>query len=1349
MRTRRSASSLFMPGSSFLRGAILAALTGLAACGRAGLPAPDFPETVNVERSESKASAPVELLSLHYEYKLDGKGGYQRTMRQRYRILTEQGVTEWGTTEAAWSPWYMERPEMTVTVTSASGTVSKLDPATISETAQYPEAPDVYGDGRVLRAPLPGVKVGAVVDETVVVRTKRPFFGDGFVHQALFQAGVKSEEVELVIDLPENAPLKYEIRGAKVTTEDTREGGRRRLRFRGGPYPALTPMEPFVPSDVPPWPHIAFSTGSAWQPIVEAYARMVEETLRDLPFAGVVEKTVKPSDSPKVKADKLLEWIRKRVRYAGIEFGESAIAPQRPAETLKRGYGDCKDQAVLLVGLLREAGVPARVALLRAGFDDDVRRELPALNAFNHAIVFVPGDKPLWIDPTADHARAGELPGPDQGRLALVIDNGTRDLARTPLPEAKQNVYRETRVVHLPEYGKARIVETSTSSGFIERAQRRQFVDARDVAEGLTKYVTKTYNTPQLGKYEVSPVADLGLPFQVTVEAKEAGVALSNLTTADAIVDPDVIFEWVPRPLAEGEDRRTDLALPSPYEAELRYELRPPEGFLPDALPTLADVKLGPATLARAVEVRAGGVVEVRYRFTVDKVRWTAAEVTEFRKAFAAVRAEPHPHVKFVHEGQKHVNERHPERAVEVYRRAIKAHPDRAIHKARLADTLSDLGFGGAARRLAAEAIKLDPDAAIYHKLLGLILERDSFGRHLHKGFDRAGALAALREAAKREPSDIDTQVRIGILLEHDDDADRYGPKSQLADAITHYDGLDQEQLAAYSNGDFAYNAFFALMYAGRFDELRARLGKIPREHLPPLHAIVTAAALGGPSEGLAEATRLALPRESRGDTLNAAAGVLINLRKYPEAAVLTEAAAADSSDAGLRMRALGQKKLKPIDPAKLPTTKPEEVAVKAIAVFAGQPATAEAQARAFVSARAWDKKGKSATLDVLKALSTIGKGIDVRRHDVLADILVAGHEASVDGNPSVGFRVHMRPQFGAGQGMHLYITRDGGALKLRAFGGMPAELGCEALHLAKSGDRKAAAQWLEWAVDQVNTGSSGDRLSGNPFARLWASGKADVEVAAAALCATGGDVEAPTAVLEAARAKASGDHLTDIDHALFSAYDQGGQYKEALATAERLEKAQPSSFSARTLVLLALSELERYDTIITRAKQMLASSPDHPMLLSMIASAEEELGHAADAYRGGERLIATGKVDAGDYNNQAWRSLFTGSVTDKDLGYALRAVQAQPDKASYLNTLAALYAELGRAEDARETLMKTLPHQPNEEPSSADWYVVGRLAERLGLPDEAKAAYGRVTRPTKRREGTAWALAQKRLKAL
>jgi hypothetical protein len=59
------------------------------------------------------------------------------------------------------------------------------------------------------------------------------------------------------------------------------------------------------------------------------------------------------------------------------------------------------------------------------------------------------------------------------------------------------------------------------------------------------------------------------------------------------------------------------------------------------------------------------------------------------------------------------------------------------------------------------------------------------------------------------------------------------------------------------------------------------------------------------------------------------------------------------------------------------------------------------------------------------------------------------------------------------------------------------------------------------------------------------------------------------------------------------------------------------------------------------------------------------------------------------------------------------------------LNTLAAVYAGLGRPAEAREILLRSLGEA--RPLGGADWFVVGRIAEGWGLGDAARAAYARV----------------------
>jgi hypothetical protein len=148
---------------------------------------------------------------------------------------------------------------------------------------------------------------------------------------------------------------------------------------------------------------------------------------------------------PKLEvANILLRLLHAQVRYTGIEFGEAAQIPRTPAETLTRRYGDCKDQAAVLVAMLRAAGIPAHLALLRSGVGQDIEPDLPGIGIFDHAIVYVPGEPDLWADPTDPFARFNELPLSDQGRMAMIVREGG-GLIGIPESPASENRVIETR----------------------------------------------------------------------------------------------------------------------------------------------------------------------------------------------------------------------------------------------------------------------------------------------------------------------------------------------------------------------------------------------------------------------------------------------------------------------------------------------------------------------------------------------------------------------------------------------------------------------------------------------------------------------------------------------------------------------------------------------------------------------------------------------------------------------------------------------------------------------------------------------------------------------------------------
>ncbi|MGC4066204.1 MAG: hypothetical protein QM784_16485 [Polyangiaceae bacterium] len=442
----------------------------------------------------------------------------------------------------------------------------------------------------------------------------------------------------------------------------------------------------------------------------------------------------------------------------------------------------------------------------------------------------MPGEKPLWVDPTSIHARAGELPSSDQARHALIIDPSTDELTDTAVHDAKQNTYKEQREVFLSVNGGARIVETSSGTGVINQTLRRSFSqDESALRKSLKEYVEGTYQAEDLGTLSVGESSDIEHPFEVKLEAKGAKVASLDLLQASIVLELKPLFAWVPNEAYGDEPRKMDFVIQSPFVAELSYRIRVPDEFVVKNLKKPADVDLGPVVLTRNLQTTSDNVVESVATLTVKSRRWTPAQLERFRKGVEKLSAQSRVVVELEHKGQQLIEAHHVREGLELFRKEQQKHPKSGVHAMRLALNLVDLGFGDAARELALQSVALEPNNATLHRNLGVILCRDEYGRMMQRGYDRERAATAYKRAAELDANDVFSRVQGALVYEYDLGGRRYADPKSLETAIKLYDAMDPDQLAAYDDGGYANNPLFALLWAKQYGTLSDRLAEIAR----------------------------------------------------------------------------------------------------------------------------------------------------------------------------------------------------------------------------------------------------------------------------------------------------------------------------------------------------------------------------------------------------------------------------------------------------------------------------------------------------------------------------------------
>lgn len=1204
------------------------------------------------------AGADVLVLEDDDTYIFDAEGRTVHTQYVVFRVLTQRGAEDWADFSAPWQPWHEERPALRARVITPDHVAHELDAKTVSDSPAK-ESDDVYSDRRVVRAPLPAMAPGSVIEEEAVWKGSAPLAGAGRVERCFFGRSVPVEHTRLEVDAPASLPLRYDLELLPdLKPERSEANGRVQVVFEHGPQEAQEDVASYLPSEVAGYPHVTFSTGDSWQRLAEEYSKIVDGRVAGAQLKSLADKLVTGKKSRQEKAEALLQYVDQEVRYTGVEFGEAAIVPRPPSETLAQKYGDCKDKATLLVALLRVAEIPAYVALLNTGDRQDVAPDLPGMGMFDHAIVYMPGDPELWIDVTDEYARLGELPEGDQGRLALVARAGTTALVRTPVSASQDNILVEKREFYLAEYGPARVVETSQPRGGVESDYRGAYADPQNkkTRDDLSDYMKSQYLAEKLDRMERSDPEDISRSFELVLESKKAKRGFSELDSAGAAIRFDTLFQRLPAELQRKEsddekkdasgkpkkERTEDYQLPAAFVTEWQYTIVPPAGFQHKALPPNARIPLGPAVLTEEFEAGKDEVVHAVIRFDTVKRRLTVAEATEMRNQVAQLRAGEALMVNFEPVGEALLREGKAREAFQSYRAPIAQSPKAAVPHLRLAKAMLAAGMGEGAREEARLAVKLEPNSALAEKTLAEVLEYDLVGRQFRAGSDLAGAEAAFRAAQKLDSEDNEVTGNLAILLEYDAEGTRYGPGAKLKEAIAEYRKLTAEKRESIG---LKNNLAFALFYAGEFEQAR----KDAENLNPRLDALIVAceAALHGSGAGLAEANRRGNGEAGFRQTAAAAGELLMKARQYTQAADLMEAGAQGSNAARLQGLASMLRKMRPHE--ELHYGGDPAAAVLQYFLAFTRPKLTREQLQSLLSRNARTVLKQSDPEAVDKILDS---GRQLRRTfartgsppEVMLDVMMQALQPQTEGNDASGYRVTLRvPGRTTIMLVVKEVVKEEGQYRILETGDQPNAVGLEILDRVAAGDLAGARVLLDWVREGQHLAGGDDPLAGLAFPRLWTKGKegdaAQMKLAAAAiLVQTKPTAAQGVAMLEAARAAASGDsERLAISLALVEGYDSlEGQEAKEMPIVTELSKQYPESRRVFLDQSYALRALGRFEEAGTLAQERLKHTPDDPdamRALMRTAAAREDYAGAHDA---AQKIVDAGKAEAADLNSLA-----------------------------------------------------------------------------------------------------------------
>jgi len=1323
------------------------------------------PQRVLAQVSKIPVDSGLEIQVLfESEYlSFDEQGRKKQVSYQLYRVLGQRGADGWDTLSASYAPWNENKPSLEARIILPDASVKTLDPETVLDGVSSGSDDKIYSDRRILEAPLPGIAPGVLVETRVIREEREPDYAFGTVRRLYVGNHVPVYKSRITLDAPVELSLRYGSMLMQNSPQYRTENGRKYIVYEASQLAAWEALEPYMPSDLPRYPCVIYTTGSTWQNLATSYSAQIDSILSSVDLKDQALAIVKDAPTNEAKIAALVQWMAKEIRYTGIEFGESALIPHSPELTLSRKYGDCKDKSCLMVAFLRSLGFKANLALLKAGPGADVHPSYPGMGAFDHAIVYVDEGAGYWIDTTDTFAPLGALPLQDQGRFILVASSETKGLVMSPRASSKENSLHEERTYVLKDYGYGDVQEISHPLGSLESSYRaffayRQEDGRRKWAEnyGSNEYMSDTLNT-----LEISDPLDFSTPFKAQLTFTKAKRAYTDLESAIVYIRYESLFDRLPEeilkiPEAGDKERKADWLLSQAYSNEYRYTIVPPEGFKIAQVPAAQKLALGPALLEERFSLKADGSLQVFIRFDTIKQRYTPQEGLELARRVKELSSKPALNIQMVSRAKVLFDQGKPKDAFDAYRNLIEKHPENAVYRLRYAQALLKVGLGKLAREEAKTACDVSPDSSIAWTLYSQILRHDLVGQYLEKGADIPGARQALEKVLELDPEDTEAKANLAILWEYNDSVTRYESKENLAKALALYKELGSEEC---TNLGVANNPLYDAYYHGDYAQVFLETQRMKN---PPQALQLAALSLLKDPDAAYEFARQKISDEaSRAQALQSAGEMLMKQRDYEKAAALYSYGAYGNTASQIQAFASILKNLKLHETYTFNSESPEAAVLHLLAaVF--QKGT-QADLKDLISPRLLqlikEYSGKEDSFNQDFSLGSLdGFTAAGFSSDLALDLLISLLDIRAEGSDEEGWNVRLRVQ--GADPLHLIVLKEEGSYKILGDLKDGEYLALMAIQRAEDGNLSGARTLLNWLREEQTAGSSEDPLSGALFPRYWkknqTADKAHIQAAAASLLVYSSFDEQKLEAFLLEGIKSADQETAVLDAsilkmALVSLYYQHNEFTKALVLLKELQAAWPLSHIVLVYNVYCNQGAGNFDVAEKLANDKLKQDPHDAF--SLIARAQNSVlqDKYEEAQNRYEAIADSGEATEYEYNNLAWNSLFVGALREKYRGPVLKALSSERNNAAPMHTLACLLLEENNIKDAYQILVQCINLDPSLVNDDAYIYAFARLAEKCGLADYAKTAYKTLQKPKELLNvaHSSWKLAQMHLAQL
>lgn len=474
----------------------------------------------NAPAAEKYPQAGALILSCDEKVKISAEGTQVSSLHYIIKILNERGKEDFSETHIGYDSTF-EKVELEYARTiKPDGRVTEVGSRHIRDVSRYLNFP-LYSNARVYIISFPEITDGAVIEYKVKIYNNQLINKKDFVLGYPVQASEPIIAANFSITLPKKLPLhikiineRYNDFGAGLNPGTEEEGENLIYRWQFKDIPQIIP-ESNMPPNVQINPTLLVSTFNNWQDIYNWWWLLAKDKITaDAAIKNKVRELTKDTVSAEQNLRAIYNFCAQKIRYVAVEYGKAGYEPHNAEDIFKNKYGDCKDQAVLLVAMLKEAGFLAWPVLIATKEYYNLNEDFPSV-LFNHCIAVVSlKDKIVFLDPTAQTCAFMDLPAPDQGRKVLIFKEDGFKIEDTPMYPAEHNLIKQYLRLKINK-DEAMVAQKSIFTfGMYDQAQRYWLLYTQPelIQEMLKERIQDISIGAKLNKYSIENLENLNAP---------------------------------------------------------------------------------------------------------------------------------------------------------------------------------------------------------------------------------------------------------------------------------------------------------------------------------------------------------------------------------------------------------------------------------------------------------------------------------------------------------------------------------------------------------------------------------------------------------------------------------------------------------------------------------------------------------------------------------------------------------------------------------------------------------------------------------------------------------------------